>query len=542
MAQIYNDQNASGSQDPNNIQALAEKKSLLDQLVNGMNSSTGNAANAMSPMVNASNQASSNASNDAYQKDLANIDPVALKNKQDELSALLMQKNVPNMEKMPNQSNFNNDNISDEDDKDIKEMLATDSVKAKTPSTGVAAPFSDNQEEKDQSSNNSITSSSATPNIANIQTLKDIQDRANNFQSINNATRNAVATTYAMAGKTNPFDKELEEEGKQANEGVTQYEQQVEFQKQDPNSAISKTYRDMAKQLHITVNEQSSAAQLEQVIPQLGQIKSREDMIEARKEMASERLDEMKHRDDMMGFAKQQDQADRDSREETRQNQKDEAMKNVWAAKLALPSSRTLMGQSQIQLAAIDRIKGMLAGNKNLDDATPQELRETWATLDKAITGGTGTQHGTAALDPNTYKTQIANFMQKLTSNPQGAGQSPILGRVLHNLDSVADVHKQSLQKQTKALLSGSGDYMRRNPDGFVEFLSNNGIPVDLFNKKDDSSSQSNAKSTSVSAPAAPAASGGMVKFKTSDGRILQISQDKLATAQARDPGLQVLP
>lgn len=105
-------------------------------------------------------------------------------------------------------------------------------------------------------------------NLSNKEGLQAAIDERNNRQMIANI--GAAANTFSGGlARTGPVDNSaFDKLSKQAEQSVTDYEKQVEFQKQDPNSSYSKGLKDYFKsKLGIEVRGDASAVDLEKIMP-----------------------------------------------------------------------------------------------------------------------------------------------------------------------------------------------------------------------------------------------------------------------------------
>lgn len=105
-------------------------------------------------------------------------------------------------------------------------------------------------------------------NLANQQGLVDAQKRQNDMQFLANMNRAAsqVAGGLAQTGKLDTsIADSVEKQGKQE---VDNYKEQVDFQKQDPNSSYSKGLKDYFKnKLGMEIRGDASAVELEKIMP-----------------------------------------------------------------------------------------------------------------------------------------------------------------------------------------------------------------------------------------------------------------------------------
>lgn len=438
----------------------------------------------------------------------------------------------PTASKAPSPEDDNAKDLSD-----MKDLMNSDGEsKGMAASSSKAPSLSEKQEEVPVSAQADIDNSK---NLGSVEKLRQLQEQMKEQLATNNAGRIGAAMSTGMSGIDNPYDKIFQDRAKQIENVPEQYIKQVDFQKSDPNSPVSKAYRNLAAMIDPTmkITDQMSAADLEKVNPELGQVKTREDMIAMRKEVAQDKLAEMKYRDQMMALAREDRSTQKQKDAETKElNLADKTM-DTWAAKMALPSSRTAMGQAQIQKYSIERVKALLNGHP-LNDINPNELAEIAKGLDRVITG-TSTISGSADLNPRTAKAYIAHVLQQVQNKSVGAGASDFLKRIDYNLNNEGLKADDQLRKSVKTLLSGSDRYANhKNPEiqqKFQKFLANNDLPADLFEKKEV------PKPGSQSAPAvpgdaskAPPPPSKMVQMKTPDGKLWTVPSDKVETAKAR--------
>lgn len=104
--------------------------------------------------------------------------------------------------------------------------------------------------------------------LASQEKLKQAIDERNSRQLIANLA-SAASTVGGGLAQTGPIDNSaFDRLSKQAEQSVTDYEKQVEFQKNDPNSAYSQGLRDYFKtKLGIEVRGDASAVDLEKLMP-----------------------------------------------------------------------------------------------------------------------------------------------------------------------------------------------------------------------------------------------------------------------------------
>lgn len=123
--------------------------------------------------------------------------------------------------------------------------------------------------------------------IARLEALRDALSRSRDAVFANSAARLGAATAAQMSGTKNQFDEAIAGQIEQAKSIPDDYLKEVQFEKEDPNSAMSKGYRDIAKSLGFNVIGSASASDLERIIPQMSNIYNQKQAQQARAEQAA---------------------------------------------------------------------------------------------------------------------------------------------------------------------------------------------------------------------------------------------------------------
>jgi len=181
--------------------------------------------------------------------------------------------------------------------------------------------------------------------IASVEALREAQDRANMAEFINRlgaAGERMSAALAGVKGDQTPFLQQA-----QASKAIPEnYLKQVQFEKEDPNSAVSKGYREILKKMGFDIQGQASASDLERLYPSLANIFSS-------REARAARQDEMKLR--------AQDKAEAQSEKET---QKQEARKDkfIEAAQKQLSKEFEKVQTLETAFANLEAAKGDKTG------------------------------------------------------------------------------------------------------------------------------------------------------------------------------------
>lgn len=146
--------------------------------------------------------------------------------------------------------------------------------------------------------------------IASVEGLKDAQQRSREGVLGTNMARIGAAFSTGASGIKNNFDPMIADQIKSAESIPQQYQEQVKFEKEDPNSPMSRGYRDLAKSMGFNIQGQASAADLERLMPQLANIYNQQEAQHSRaltaKENREARRDELQMRLAMMAQAKKE--------------------------------------------------------------------------------------------------------------------------------------------------------------------------------------------------------------------------------------------
>lgn len=282
---------------------------------------------------------------------------------------------------------------------------------APVKSSGKGSSASDEDESIPSSPESLGGKSEAPENIANLKRLQQLQADANDALSRNNWARIGSTMATSMGGFKNPYDAILKDQAGQADRQVHQYGQQVDFQKQDPNSAISQQARALATKFGMKPNDQTSAAELEKMSPLLERLMATQEIASARRDASKDRLEQYK----MNEFYRRQAQ---DTKNEQRQ---DAAVKTVDGM---LESARGAkqVGQAETDIYNANKaleLKNLVGGDWN--KANPQMVKLFVSEIGKIAAGGVSSQAELAALTPTTLRSRFASAWQELSNHPTPA-------------------------------------------------------------------------------------------------------------------------
>jgi hypothetical protein len=196
---------------------------------------------------------------------------------------------------------------------DVQSNLQKQSIKASIPTQ---ASMSEPSEQSDLQDINFGDNS-----IAKLEALRDALSRSRGAVFANSAARLGAAAAAQMSGTKNQFDEAIAGQIKQAESIPDDYLKEVQFEKEDPNSAMSKGYRDIAKSLGFNVVGSASASDLERIIPQMSNIYNQKQAQQARAEQAAlDRESRAEQRAMQLAMMSEARQATKDTKQEQLKN------------------------------------------------------------------------------------------------------------------------------------------------------------------------------------------------------------------------------
>ena len=168
----------------------------------------------------------------------------------------------------------------------IEDLVKTEEKLQQNASAASTLPIASTKQSKPKEESDLQDIDFGDNSIAKLQALKDALSRSRDAVFANSAARLGAATAAQMSGTKNQFDEAIAGQIEQAKSIPDNYLKQVAFEKEDPNSAMSKGYRDIAKSLGFNVIGSASAADLERIIPQMSNIYNQKQAQQARAEQA----------------------------------------------------------------------------------------------------------------------------------------------------------------------------------------------------------------------------------------------------------------
>lgn len=233
----------------------------------------------------------------------------------------------------------------------------------------------------------------------------------------------------------------------------------------DPNSDVSKLYRDAFTRMGAKVSDNASAAQIQKAFPPIEKYFNAEENRKSR-ELTAQLAAQARH-----DAAKDK----QDAKEELQTN--NDFIKFNKALESGTASAKSVLGKAANLEFSANRIQTLIDQTKNKPGgATPQQIAELARNLDGMLSGGTGTISGTKELLPKTAQGQFANLEQYILSSPQGANMQDFVKQIEDTVQrerKVAQDQKASIQKR---ITSGFSHLENKDPSRYSKMLDENGL------------------------------------------------------------------
>lgn len=300
--------------------------------------------------------------------------------------------------------------------------------------------------------------------ISTVANLKEAQDKAERNRKQANLFAGLDLITAGL-NHANPVMQDFyKQQLKDAGIPVENFMQQVDQEKKDPNSAMSKGFKDYLKQFGINAQGDFSAADAEKLMPSVLKSYEAEQNRQAQKENLTYKYKELKTIADIKSKDRQE------AAEDKKDVGKDKAyteMRNRLEA---------FRGNSAVQQASRD----ILAGKKalklfnNPEGVSVQDLRLGIAELAKIAQGGVPTERGQQELMPDSYAQKLAQFQNFFANKPTDAQAREYIKHNVKYLNDIVATADDTLKSFHKNIMAGYKD--RIKPEKYNETLKDYGL------------------------------------------------------------------
>jgi hypothetical protein len=250
--------------------------------------------------------------------------------------------------------------------------------------------------------------------------------------------------------------------------------EQSQMEMDDPDSPISKFYRQRLKEsLGTNIASDVPASGLKALFPQVTKIVAQDyarkivkDKIQANAEQQDKNRQVKR---DIAAGRNQTQQSVADKRIAATQGFKDQGEQDKIGKELnsLTASSRSVLGAAEMSRMRAERLKDIVA-NPN---ATPQDMNLAASELNTVVTN-TSTVAGAKALEYRNLQTGIANLMQKITSNPHAPDVPQIKQHISDLADQMIGISKNVVDNNGARIKSSHTDWINKYPDRWENMLN----------------------------------------------------------------------
>lgn len=227
---------------------------------------------------------------------------------------------------------------------------------------------------------------------------------------------------------------------KQGDLAVAQYQAKKEAEKDDPNSPLSKAFKQYAKQFGINVQGDFTASMGEKLMPFAFKAFEANEQRNAKHEDLGLKLAEMGQQKETAASVKAE-KSQADSYQKMRHDM--ETFRGNQAAQRA-----------SLDILSADKALQLIQG-KDPNSLTTQDLGLLASELGKIATGGVPTQHGTSVLMPNNLQTKYAELKNFLLSKPTDAQAGAYITKNMDYLNKMKDIAKNTIDDYRTNIAKG---------------------------------------------------------------------------------------
>jgi hypothetical protein len=228
-----------------------------------------------------------------------------------------------------------------------------------------------------------------------------------------------------------------------------------EKDKNDPNSAASKTMRDALAGMGVKIPENASYATMEKLAPQL--MKNKEFQM---------KLEEMKLKREELGIVKQ---AAAGSKADLLASKDAEAFRKAYDPQLA--SSRSVLGKEASRYVQSQHAMNLIKDVGDLSKITPMQKRELAVALATMLSPGIPHESTIHALDEKTLNGELASMVQKITGAPASTNTAGLTKQLKTSVANQQKVSAANIKKSQEAIKATFGKQIASNPELYNQVM-----------------------------------------------------------------------
>lgn len=287
-----------------------------------------------------------------------------------------------------------------------------------------------NESDKDQIAKAIDEKSSAKTELAQAQRDRDINIA--NQQMAKGAALLGAGIAGHGGTRVDPSLalKTIGENDKYVGMPVEKYQEQIENQKNDPNSQVSQAYREVyGKVMGTAANPKWSASDIGTTMPALEKYMQAQQLAQSRTQMMQDKLQAQAQQKEQDRELKRtlaseknetQAQAKKDAADKKTSDTQDKALMQTQTL-LESARGNPAAAQAEKDLYSVQKANSLINMYGDPDKLSPQQVNLLVSEVSKIATGGVPTGHEQEALQPGTVASKVARLYSQMANDPTPA-------------------------------------------------------------------------------------------------------------------------
>lgn len=301
-----------------------------------------------------------------------------------------------------------------------------------------------------------------------IKKRSDLATLGNQLGAAGDIIGNAIAFRQPNAAA----QKQFGEQAASAANMPKEFAQKQAMDEQDPNSAVSKNYRDFLAKQGLTVGPGVTAAQVREVLlPAVDKEKLQQERLQNAKDTKALGMTQIN-----AYRALQQDNKDRADAEKNDFKDRTEGAQVAKEMNGLSSTSRSALGQATTAKVQAQRLKQLLS-----DPSVSNPDLNTAAALMNRIESGTATMGGAKDQQYHTLQQQLASGISYITGNPTAPDVPKIKQHMIDVADRMSKISDDVQNHQLAIVKAGHADFFKRRPEvvnGIIQAIQGDGSPA----------------------------------------------------------------
>lgn len=267
-----------------------------------------------------------------------------------------------------------------------------------------------------------------------------------------------IAQTKARADLGKVDTSIADEFLKKSDKPLEELKRSIEMEKDDPNSAASKSIRAIAQRelknigMNIDLGNMSYA-QIKNIFPEI--------------ERRAERLETAKYRQAALNISKSNVLDEKMAKRASELNK-------ILTEEIA--SSRSAFGKAANIRRSAEAIEQLVNQIPNPNDLDSRQIKEIARSLDAMLSQGAATVSGTKGLVPKSLSGDVNSIFEYVSNIPRGQKQGEFVKRMIETVKREKELAGEQINRTKEKFLGGYTDVREKAPEIYEEILGRHGI------------------------------------------------------------------